>query len=111
MQNKTNENLVSIYLIHVSLMHYMFQAPSTFSLKLDVSSREFELLFLASDNGMIMGNVDPPGKKTEKRKKVVKVERVNFQGSEVWGLADVRWKAGRIDGRREGGRYEDAGGM
>lgn len=73
----------------------------TFSLKVDVSSREFKLFFLVSDNGMIMGNGDPPGKKTEKRKKMVKVERVNFLGSEVWGLADVRWEAGRMDGWRE----------
>lgn len=52
-----------------------------------------------------MGHVDPLGEKTEKRKKVVKVERVNFRGSEVWGgLTDVRWEAGRVDGRREGGR-------
>lgn len=107
---------MSIHVVHPSLMHNMFQAPSTdslttFSLKLDVSSREFKLFFLASDNGMIMGNVDPPGKKTEKKKKVVKVERVNFRGPEVWGLADVRWEAGRMDGRREGGREEEAGGM
>lgn len=76
----------------------------TFSLKLDVSSWEFKLFFLVSDNGMIMGNGNPPGKKTEKRKKIVKVERVNFLGSEVWGLADVRWEAGRMDGWREVGR-------
>lgn len=41
------------------------------------------MFFLASDNGMIMDNGDPPGIKREKRKKMVKVERVNFLGSEV----------------------------
>lgn len=108
---------MSIHVIHLSLILGLFQAPSTdslptFSLKLDVSSRESKLFFLASDNGMIMGHVDPLGKKTEKRKKVVKVERVNFRGSEVWGgLTDVRWEAGRMDGRRDGGREEEAGGM
>lgn len=43
-----------------------------------------------------MDNGDPPGIKSEKRKKMVKVERVNFPGSEVLGLADVRRKAGRM---------------
>lgn len=43
-----------------------------------------------------MDNGDPPGMKREKRKKMVKVERVNFLGSEVQGLADVRRKAGRM---------------
>lgn len=32
---------------------------------------------------MIMDNGVPPGIKREKRKKTVKVERVNFPGSEV----------------------------
>lgn len=33
----------------------------------------------------------------EKRKKMVKVERVNaLGGSEVWGLTDVTEKAGRM---------------
>lgn len=41
------------------------------------------MFFLASDNGMIMDNGDLPGIKREKRKKMVKVERVNFLGSEV----------------------------
>lgn len=54
------------------------------------------MFFLAPDNGMIMDNGDPPGMKREKRKKMVKVERVNFLGSEVQGLADVRRKAGRM---------------
>lgn len=40
---------------------------------------------------------------------MVKVERVNFRGSEVWRLADVRWKAGRMDGRREEGREVERG--
>ncbi len=71
-------------------------AHIAFSLQGDVSSREFKLFFLASDNGMIMDNGDPPGIKREKRKKMVKVGRVNFLGSEVWGLADVRRKAGRM---------------
>lgn len=43
-----------------------------------------------------MDNGDPPGIKREKRKKIVKVERVNFLGSEVWGLADVRRETGRM---------------
>ena len=52
-----------------------------------------------------MDNGDPPGIKWEKRKKMVKVERVNFLGSEVQGLADVRRKAGRMgDAGVEGGR-------
>lgn len=41
------------------------------------------MFFLASNNGMIMDNSDPPGIKREKRKKTVKAERVNFLGSEV----------------------------
>lgn len=41
------------------------------------------MFFLASDKGKIMDNGDPPGIKREKRKKMVKVERVNFLGSEV----------------------------
>lgn len=41
---------------------------------------------------------------------MVKVERVNFRGSEVWGLADVRWEAGRMDGWKEGGRQVGGGG-
>lgn len=87
----------------------MLQAPSTdslptFSLKLDVSSRESKLFFLASDNGMIMGHVGPLGEKTEKRKKVVKVERVNFRGSEVWGGINRCQMGSWEDGRAEGGR-------
>lgn len=74
------------------LSHHRYTTPFTphiplyaliaFSLQVDVSSRELKL-FLASDNGMIMDNGDPPGIKREKRKKMVKVERVNFLGSEV----------------------------
>lgn len=45
---------------------------------------------------MIMDNGDLPGVKWEKRKKMVKVERVYFFGSEVWGLADVRRKTGMM---------------
>lgn len=37
------------------------------------------------------------GIKREKRKKMVKVERVNFLGSEVWGLAGVGKKLGGWD--------------
>lgn len=47
--------------------------------------------------GMIMGNGDPPGIKSCKgRKKIVKVERVNFPGVRGRGLADVRGKTGRV---------------
>lgn len=53
---------------------------------------------------MIMDNGDLPGVKWEKRKKMVKVERVYFLGSEVWGLADVRRKTGTM------GRYGGEGG-
>lgn len=64
---------------------------------MDVGSREFKLFFLAPDNGMIMENGDPAGIKRERRRKwLVKVERVNFLGSEVDGLADVRRKAGKL---------------
>jgi len=41
------------------------------------------LFFLAPDNAMIMDNGAPPGIKRGKRKKMVKVERVHFLGSEV----------------------------
>ena len=57
-----------------------------------------------------MDNGDPPGIKREKRKKMVKVERVNFLGSEVWGLADVRRKAGRM-GAMQGWTGEEVEGM
>lgn len=51
-----------------------------------------------------MDNGDPPGIKRKKRKKMVKVERVNFPGSEVWGLADVRERLGGWgDAGAEGG--------
>lgn len=59
-----------------------------------------------------MDNGDPPGIKWEKRKKMVKVERVNFLGSEVQGLADVRRKAGRMgDAWVDGWMGEEEEGM
>lgn len=44
---------------------------------------------MVAANEKIMNNGDPPSIKMEKRKRMVKIDRVNFLGSEVWGLADV----------------------
>lgn len=71
------------------------------------------MFFLASENSMIMDNGYLPGIRGEKIKKMVKVERVNFLGSEVQGLADVRGELGGWgDARVEAGRgkgHEEVG--
>lgn len=51
-----------------------------------------------------MGNGDPLSQTAKKKKeKMVKVERVNFLGSEVWGISRCQMGSCK-DARVEGGR-------
>lgn len=83
LRKKSHSQTITLQTHYTFWPHVLLYTPIAFSLEVDVSSREFKLFFLASDNRMIMVDGDPPGIETEKSKKTVKVERVNILGSEV----------------------------